>query len=241
MSCRRSAFRDRAGPDRSWLPEPSDGRGNSSRQRRGVPAEGPLELAAVDHPGALGLIQLLLDGAQGGIERSSERDPPPGRRPQAGRVAGGLEDHLDEPTHRERLGVGDVPHLTQGFLTRSKGDERPGEVLDVGHRVGNVGIPQHLGGPPLDRPGEDPVAHRRQVHVRAEEIRSPSDRRSDPSRLVGSQERLSDPGSRPAVRSRGPMRKVLGEWSVHGAVGVEVVSEYEPRPGCCRSLDDRFP
>jgi len=36
------------------------------------------------------------------------------------------------------------------------------------------------------------------------------------------------------------MGEILGEWSVHGAVGVEVVSEDEPRPGCGRSLDDRF-
>jgi hypothetical protein len=76
--------------------------------------------------------------------------------------------------------------------------------------------------------------------VRAEEVRTASDRRPDPPRLVGSQERLGDPGSRPAVRSRGPMRKVLGEGSFHRAVRVEVVSEDEPRPGSGRSLDDRF-
>ena len=37
-----------------------------------------------------------------------------------------------------------------------------------------------------------------------------------------------------------PEREVLGEWSVHGAIGVEVVSEDEPRLGVAAPSDDRF-
>ncbi len=140
--------------------EPGDRRGDGIRQRRSAPAEGSLELAAIDHPGSLGLIELLLHRTQGGIEQGSQRDPPPGRRPQAGRVTGRLEDHLDEPAHGDRLGVGDVPHLSLGLLPLPQGDQRPGEVLDEGHGVGNIGVAQHLGGLPLDRSGEDPAPAR---------------------------------------------------------------------------------
>ena len=50
-------------------PGTSDRGGNGIRQWCGAPSEGPLELRAIDLPGSLGLIELLLDRTQRGIEQ----------------------------------------------------------------------------------------------------------------------------------------------------------------------------
>ena len=53
----------RSGP--GLIPEPRNRRGDGIRKWRGTPAEGALELAAGDHPGSLGLMELLPDRTQG--------------------------------------------------------------------------------------------------------------------------------------------------------------------------------
>jgi hypothetical protein len=68
--------------------------------------------------------------------------------------------------------------------------------------VGNVGIAQDLCSLARTRPGEDPVADRRQVRVWAEEVGAPTDRRPDPSGVVGAQQCFGDLGTNAAVRAR---------------------------------------
>jgi hypothetical protein len=64
---------------RRVLPKPRNRGTNGVPKRRCPPAEGSLELAAVDHPRALGLVELLPHGSKGRIEQTSERKSPPGR------------------------------------------------------------------------------------------------------------------------------------------------------------------
>lgn len=132
--------------------------------------------------------------------------------------------------------LGDVPHLPHGLVPIAQGDQRPGEVLDEGHCVRSVGVAEQLGRLSRDRSGEYPIAYGREVDVGTEEVRPPPNRRLDSARLVSPHQGLGDPSPGPAVRARCQVGQVFREWSAHRAIGLKVVTEYEPRRG--RPLDD---
>jgi hypothetical protein len=92
-----------------------------------------------------------------------------------------LRDHLDEPAHSDGFGVRCVPHLPQGLVALAESDQRPAEVLDVGHGVGKVGVAEDLSRLPCNRPSEDPVTDGRLTAMWAEVVGPSPDRRLDPT------------------------------------------------------------
>jgi hypothetical protein len=69
------------------------------------------------------------------------------------RVAGGLEDHLYEPTHGGCFGDGDVPHPAEA----SSLSPRATKARAKSSRY--VTVAEYLSGLTLDGSGEDAVAH----------------------------------------------------------------------------------
>lgn len=152
LSLRASTF--------SPLGEPCHGGLDRVGQRCGRPPEGSLELAAVHHPRPLVLVKLLSHRAHSRVEQRSKGDAPLRCRTQSSRTLRLLEDDLYEPPHAHRRSAGHVPHLAQRIVPFPQGNQRPGEVLNVGHRVRHVRIPQNLSGLAGHRPGEHTLAHR---------------------------------------------------------------------------------
>jgi hypothetical protein len=179
--------------------EPGHGRADRLRKWPSSPPKGPLELAAVDDPRPLGLVELLSYRPECRVEQARQGKAPPRCRPKARRTADLREHHFHESGHGHCLVVRDVPHTTQGLLPLPERHQRPSEVVDVGDRVGDIGIAQYLGGPPGEGPGEDPVAQGGLMGMGTEEVRPPPDGRPDPAGLVRRHQGLRDQRPGPAV------------------------------------------
>jgi hypothetical protein len=101
--------------------------------------------------------------------------------------------------------------------------------------VREVRVAQHSSGLASQGPGEHPVPHRGLKCMGSEEVRGPPDRRANPAVVVCLHQVFGDLGAGPSIRTSSPIGQVLGQRTVHPAVGVEVVSEGERRMQLWRS------
>jgi hypothetical protein len=112
-----------------------------------------------------------------------------------------------------------VPDLSLCLIAFSERHQSPGEVLEIGDRVRDIGVAEDLSGFAFERPREHAVAHLRLMSMRPEEVGASADRGLNDARLMGVHEPLRDPRSRATVRPGRAVREVLGKGTVHRTGG----------------------
>lgn len=116
------------------------------------------ELAVVNDPGTLRLVERFADGTDRRDDEAHQADGELGGDLKSSGRLKLLENEVDELPRRDGRRAWDMPDLSECLLPLSEGDQSGREIIDEGVGVRCIGIAESLRRLPRKRPREDDVS-----------------------------------------------------------------------------------